>query len=538
MKKFTFILLSALLWATGCGSDKDTPDPSSHQHDSAAELYTCGMHPQIVQEGPGLCPICEMELVPLNQSSDGEGVVSIDPVTLQNIGVRSTEVVLASIQKSVRANGTVEIDERGKTAVSPKIGGWIEKLYVNYEGARVATGQKLLDIYSPELVSTQEEFLLALRNRERLAGTAAEPDAQRLLDAAQRRLSYWDISEQQIEQLRTSGSPQRTLSLYAPASGTVTALRVVEGERIQPGQMLMELSSLSTVWIMIDLYEQDLSWINVGSQARIELPYDTNFRANGGIDYIYDELNASTRTVKARIPVRNSGAKLKPGMYVIAQILGRPSDRLPVVPPESILRDGSGSLVLLDLGEGRFKPQPVTLGVETDSLVQVVSGVSEGDRVVTRAQFLIDSEARLQSAVSMMQDSEDQVQEDGMKNMRVDVYAADENRDGKVTVCMSAPYLVADSVALLSGCEGETRDLSIGASQTVLHYDGYRNVPVDVAHADHNQDGTVYQCPMDWAILHDSPGNCEVCNMKLEPFSVSEAQNNLTKEKYRLVGGR
>ena len=365
-------------------------------------VYQDGMHPMIVTDEPGPSPDgCGMDLTPVRvDGSQEEGVVKIDPVTLQNIGVRTAPVTVEALGREVRTTGRFEPNEQQLAAVSPKIGGWVEKLYVEYVGARVRRGQPLLEIYSPELVSTQEEYLLALRNAERLG--SASPDARRLVDAARRRLSYWDISDAQIRELENTGTPRKTLTLYAPASGTVTMKNVVEGQQIMPGQTLLQLADLSRLWLMVDVYEQDLSWVKTGTVARIELPYEPGRTITGKVDYIYDDLNPETRTIRARVSLPNPGLQLKPGMYATVHLNGGESQSLPVVPAEAIIRTGAQQMVILALGDGRFRPQPVTAGVEANAKVQILQGLQGGESVVTSAQFLIDSEARLQSAVGAM----------------------------------------------------------------------------------------------------------------------------------------
>lgn len=362
-------------------------------------VYQAGMHPHIVRDEPGQCPICGMDLMPVRIDGVEEGTVKIDPVTLQNIGVRTARVEIEALGRTVRTTGRFEASEQGLAAVSPKVGGWVERLFVEYEGARVRRGQPLLEIYSPELVSTQEEYLLALRNAERLGGS---PDAQRLVEAARRRLAYWDISDAQIRKLAETGTPTKTLTLYAPASGTVTEKNVVEGQQITPGQTLMQLSDLSRLWIMVDVYEQDLAWVGVGTEARITLPYEPGSSLVGRIDYLYDDLDPDTRTAKARITVQNPGLRLKPGMYATVHLVGGNTEPFAAVPEEALIRTGARDFVILALGEGRFRPQAVTAGAQADGKVQILAGLRGGEEVVTSAQFLIDSEARLQSALGAM----------------------------------------------------------------------------------------------------------------------------------------
>lgn len=365
-------------------------------------VYQDGMHPQIVQDEPGLCPICGMELTPVRVDGQEEGVVRIDPVTIQNIGVRTATVAVEPLARTVRTTGVFESDESSRVAVSLKVGGWVEKLFVDYDGARVRKGQPLLELYSPDLVSTQEEYLLAYRSAQRMGSGPAAQDAARLLEAARRRLGFWDISEAQIRSLEEAGTPSRTLTLYAPTGGTVITKNVFEGQNVMPGQTLLEIADLSRVWLMVDVYEQDLGWVERGTAASVELPYEPGQKTTGRVDYIYDTLDPSTRVVKARVTLPNPGLRFKPGMYATVTLVGKNAEPMPVIPAEALIRSGDTSTVILALGDGRFRPVEVTTGAEAEGRIQVLSGLAGGEEVVTSAQFLIDSEARLKSAIGAM----------------------------------------------------------------------------------------------------------------------------------------
>lgn len=409
------IATAGVLWAAWRRTPPpEAPAPAAARADSSANalaaadldgdgiVYQSGMHPWIIQDTPGQCPVCGMDLTPVRVDGHDATTVEIDPVTVQNIGVRTATVAVTPLPQQVRTTGRFEADTRGLTAVSPKVTGWVERLYVEYEGARVGRGQALMDLYSPELVATQEEYLLAVRNAERLAGTAAAEDAQRLVEAARRRLGYWDISAAQIRRLEETGTPRKTLTLYAPAGGVVVRKNVVEGQQVMAGQTVLELSDLSRLWLMVDVYEQDLAWVRPGTAARVELPYAPGEPRMARVDFLYDTLDPATRTAKARVTLANPGGALKPGMYATVTLLGGDARPYPTVPAEALLRTGTQAFVLLALGEGRFQPRPVTPGVEADGQVQILEGLAGGEEVVTSAQFLIDSEARLRSALSAM----------------------------------------------------------------------------------------------------------------------------------------
>lgn len=416
-----FAVLTMLVLA-GCGEEESSSGIGDEEHDHAAlatsesgvqaeveihpdgqQLYTCGMHPHIVQEEPGYCPICGMELVPVQQSASAEGVVAVDPVTIQNIGVRTATVEVAPLQREIRTTGRFEMDEQGTTRVSLKVGGWIEVLHADYEGVIVHEGEPLLELYSPELVSAQEEYLLALRNVQRLREGPAASDAERLVEAARRRLAYWDLDEEEIRRLEGTGTPQRTITFFAPASGEVMHKKVAEGEHIRPGQALMDIVDVSRVWLMVDVYEQDLAWVDVGTPARIELPYHPGQTYAGRVDHVYHMLDRATRAARARIVLPGGHhAPTKPGMYATVYLQGRATRPGPIVPEEAVLRTGEREVVVLALGDGRFRPVEVEVGLEANGRAQVLEGLSGGERIVTSAQFLIDSEARLKSAVGAM----------------------------------------------------------------------------------------------------------------------------------------
>jgi multidrug efflux pump subunit AcrA (membrane-fusion protein) len=360
-------------------------------------VYQSGMHPWIVEDEPGQCPICGMDLVPVQVSGVEEGTVQIDPVTMQNIGVRTTPVEVQTISRDLRTTGVFEASDRAREAVSLKIGGWVEELYVDAEGDRVRAGQPLLALYSPQLVSTQEEYLLALRSRD-LMGS----DGDRVVEAARRRLLLFDISPEQIERLETTGEVTRTLTIYAPTGGTVVEKRVVEGMQAMPGMTLMEIVDLSGLWLQVDVPEQDLGWVDVGTRAVVTVESRPGDELRGRVGYVYDLLDPATRTATARIEVANPGGRLKPGMFALATLYGRPTEPAPVVPSEAVIRTGDEAVVILALGDGRFAPRRVTLGIEADDRIQILDGLEGGESVVTSAQFLIDSEARLAASIGAM----------------------------------------------------------------------------------------------------------------------------------------
>lgn len=330
-------------------------------------------------------------------------VLALDPATLQKINVGTAEVNIESLGRVVRSTGRFEMDESARQSITLKVDGWIEKLYADFDGIIVHEGEPLLDLYSPALVTTQEEYLLALRNAERMRGSAGEAGANRLLEAARRRLAFWDLTNEQIDQLEEQGEPQRTLTFFAPLFGEVMHKTVDEGQYVEAGQTLMKIVDISTVWLIVDVYEQDLPWVRVGTKARIELPSQPGQIFHGEVDYIFHMMNSELRTARARIvlPGRHGGP-LKPGMYATAYLEGEGKEPTPVVPENAVIRTGQREIVIVALGEGLFRPQEVNLGYASGGMVQVLDGLKAGEEVVTSAQFLLDSEAQLRGVVAAL----------------------------------------------------------------------------------------------------------------------------------------
>ena len=346
-----------------------------------------------------------MDLVRASAGSaagEAPGTVVVSSRTQQTMGVRTTRVGVHALDRQVRTTGRFALPDDARHAVAPKVDGWVERLHVAYEGARVRRGDPLMDVYSPALVAAQEEYLLARRHADQQAGTDGAEDARRLLRAAERRLAYWDVTDAQRARLRQTGEPTKTLTFYAPASGTVTAKHVTEGQEMRAGTTVLEITDLGRLWLMVDVYEQDLAWVRPGAAATVMLPYQPGPPLAGRIDYVYDTLDPATRTVRARLVVPNADGALRPGMYATAILRGHPTPPTPVVPTDAVIRSEGRDVVVEALGEGRFRPRAVETGLEADGHVQITSGLVGGERVVTRAQFLIDSEARLSNALGAM----------------------------------------------------------------------------------------------------------------------------------------
>ena len=336
----------------------------------------------------------------------GEGTtVSIDPMVVQNMNVQTVEVVRRDLQHDVRTVGSLEYDQERMVTVTTRYSGWIEKVYVNYVGEPVRKGQPLFEIYSPELVQTEQELLSALQYAEQLED--APPDsrrrAQALVEAARTRLGYWDVTPEQVAELERSGEVFRTLQVLAPAGGLVMRrMAGLEGMAVSPGMEAYHIAGLSTLWLSVDIFEDQISWISVGTPAQITFSYFPGETFRGTVRFIEPELQAATRTLKVKIAVPNPGGRLRAGMFATVVFEPVAARQALTVPALAVLRTGQRNVVIVDLGEGRFSPQVVTLGHQGNGFVEVLEGLQEGDRVVTSSQFLLDSEASLQEAIQKM----------------------------------------------------------------------------------------------------------------------------------------
>ncbi|MDO9229927.1 MAG: efflux RND transporter periplasmic adaptor subunit [Syntrophales bacterium] len=325
----------------------------------------------------------------------------------QLIGVRTVKAAIKPMHRVIRTVGRIEYDERKLGTANTKIEGWIEKLHVDYTGRYVQKGEPLAEIYSPELVATQQEFLNILRwagqsqsvKDERTAMLLVK-DAQTMLDAAKERLRLWDISDEQIKKIETTGKPIRTLTIYSPASGYVLQKMAVQGMRVMPGEKLFDVVDLSSVWIVADIYEYELSLIKLGQTARIGLSYFPGKEFSSQVDYIYPALASETRTAKVRFTIPNPEGTLRPQMFTNVEIKINLGNRL-AVPSEAVIDTGVRQIVYVDKGEGYFEPREVTTGLKVDELVEVTGGIRAGEKVASSANFLIDSEAQLKGVTPL-----------------------------------------------------------------------------------------------------------------------------------------
>lgn len=328
--------------------------------------------------------------------------VEIPPEKQQLIGVKTVKAAVKPLQKVIRTVGKVEYDESRIATVNTKIEGWIEKLHVNVTGQYVKKGAPLVEIYSPELYASQQEFLNVLKWAKRQeqekqtdqVSKMVAADTESIVNAARQRLKFWDISDAQIEKIEKTGKPVRTLALYSPVSGYVIQKSALQGMRVMPGEKLFDVADLSSLWITAEIYQYELPLIKPGQQARINLSYLPGQEFSSKIDYVYPALSAETRTAKVRFKIAKPTRDLKPQMFTSVEIKINLGKKL-AVPDSAILDTGTEKIAYVDMGEGQFEPRQVLTGVRADNMVEIVKGLKAGDVVASSANFLIDSEAQL-----------------------------------------------------------------------------------------------------------------------------------------------
>lgn len=335
------------------------------------------------------------------QEAEEENTVEIEPDKQQLIGVKTIAAEVMPMQKIIRTVGRIEYDERRLATINTKFEGWIEKLHIDYTGKYVKKGAPLAEIYSPELVATQQEFVNVLKwNKSKIQnpkseiGTMLSQDTERIVDAARQRLKLWDITDEQIKTIEETGKPQRTLTIYSPVSGYVVQKEAVQGMRIMPGEKLFDIADLSTLWVISDIYEYELSHIKVGQTANISLSYLPEKVFSSTIDYVYPMLSGDTRTAKVRFTITNPSAQLKPQMFTNVEIKIDMGKRL-AIPDDAVIDTGTRQIIYVDKGEGYFEAREVHIGLKADGMTEVLHGLEAGEKVAASGTFLIDSEAQL-----------------------------------------------------------------------------------------------------------------------------------------------
>lgn len=412
---------------------------------SDADTYTCPMHPQIVQDRPGICPICNMDLVKKSELDEEDTDMDHDlgSADIHTVKLSPSQQVLANVQTEAVTtrtfsgektfNGYIKINEKNFSHISTAVAGKIVKMYVNFEGQEVRKGQPVMEIYSPELVSTQKEFLLALNNFTQVkksGNVIAIEQAGSLVEASKRRLLQWEMTDGQIAELENSGVVQNTMTLYSKYSGTITKKYVHVGHWAMDGEDIYDVADLSNVWVIANIYESDAALITKGQSADIYSASYPNEILRAKVNFVNPVFNPESRTMEVRIDVSNHNMKLKPDMYVKVKINTFAGQTI-AVPKNAVIRTGERNIVYVEKEKGLYEPREVQLSYEQDGYYAVISGLNEGEKVVSSGGFLLDSESQIQTGFKTGHEQHNiKENEDGLKiNPDQDIMKDIENKN-------------------------------------------------------------------------------------------------------------
>ena len=463
---------------------------NDNRKDQTAEeqTYYCPMHPEVTSNKPGVCPICHMDLV-LKGSDDVmdenlEGVISMSDNKLVLANVSTVKVVKENLNKTISSYSYLDFAEQNRKLVTARFNGRIEKLFVDKTGDYVKQGAPLFEIYSPDLVQAQNDYLIAVGTKDniKLISYSENKDDNPLLKSAGKKLKLFGITDSQIEELEKTGEVKLTTTYHSPMNGTVIDKKVQEGMYVNEGSVIYDIADLSILWNLSEVYENDLGHIKEGNKVQVSFHSYPGETFDGRVSLIYPVVNPQTRTVKVRSTIMNKGNRLKPNMYSETKFEINLGESL-VVPENAVLFTGERKLVYVKVDDGKFTPREIETGYKSGNKYQILSGLKEGEEIAATGAYLIDSESQLKSGISTIHQHNDEVTTEKK--------------------------------------EGDHSAHSKNANDIIHKRD------VKVAALDKNNDGFVYQCPMDWEVISDEPGICPICKMDLEKFSVQEAQKNL-----------
>ena len=482
------------------------------------------MHPQVILDHPGNCPICGMKLTPIRSGAETDAadslVIAVDAATRQNMNLRTAEVQSGPLRKSIRTVGTIDYNETAMADVSTRFKGWIEKLDADATGQLVHRGDPLFEVHVPELYEAQVDFLRAVTNNfKKFKSVIAARDT------AIRNLKNFGVADAQIAEIENNRKVSQTLTVAAPISGFIVEKNAVAGQMVDAGIKLYRIADLGIVWVLAQIYEQDLPLVSLGQEAVVKVASLPDREFRGRVTFIYPTVDEKTRTAKVRLEFENPGYFLKPGMFVSAQIFAELEASAVLVPDSAVLRSGAHNTVFVALAGGKFAARTVTLGLESEgSLIQVVNGLSAGERVVTSGQFLLDSESQLREAIEKMRGStataKAEMVGENIPHASAAMAAAKSETDAVLYVCPMPEHvsIVYEHAGNCPIC-------------------GMALVPVSAAALKKIQPGgkvLYYTCPMPEhaSVREDKPGKCPLCAMTLIP--VMSAQTKAASPKINL----
>lgn len=502
---------------------------SGDKSEKKIAYYKDPMHPWYTSDKPGKAPDCGMDLVPVYEGAQDTKGIRIDPGTIQNIGVKTETITRKKMTKTLRTSGVVEIDETKLYTITTKFMGWIETLNVDKTGQSVQKNQTLLTIYSPDLVSAQEEYLVALKYQNRMQDSTLDEvknEGKDMVKSVLRRLKYWDVPDKEIDALAKRGKPERTVKMGSPSSGIVLEKMVTSGQKVDAGMPLYKIADLSKVWVTADIFQSDLTWVKTGQSVDVEPSYLPGKTFKGKVVYIYPTMNTDTRTAKVRIELTNtSDYTLKPGMFTTVNINSPIAVNAVAVPEQAIIHSGTRFVAVVALGGGYFEPREIKTGVTADGFIQVLGGLHEGEKLVTSAQFLIDSESNLKAAVSSMgkPSASDQ---SAMTMDKKDGAVKKEENPAKAMDPMTEVKPIekkAEKTPDKSGHDSMDMGKMDETAQKVNKAPVKSMTPKnEIKQGDKKDSGASekehhikYTCEMHPQIISDKPGSCPICGMTL-----------------------
>lgn len=498
MKYMKILIMMSLVLIAAC--NKTEKVDSANQATTEKKVYTCPMHPQIISDKPGVCPICQMELV-LKTSDHNMTKEEMDKMLTFGDGklilanVKTVVVERENLSKEIKAFGYLDFAEQNKRTITARFNGRIEKLFVNKTGDYVKQGTPLFEIYSPDLVQAQNEYLIALKSNQ-----------TSLIPSAEKKLQIMGITQKQIDELKSTKEVKLTLTYYSPYSGIVIEKKIQEGSYVNEGVALFEIADLSTVWDIAEVFADDISSIKIGGEVSMRLQSFPGEIFHGKVDFIYPVVNAQTRTIKVRSLFSNSQNKLKPNMYTENYFSSKAGAGL-VVNADAVLMTGQRNIVWVEVEKGKFEMREVKLGMRINDKYQILSGLKQGELVAASGGYLIDSESQLRTGAPSGH----------QHNLGA---TSDNNSD------------LANHVNQTS--EEKKMDMKNPANNSVSGNSIIREGLIDLESIDKNKDGKVFQDQMDWNVISDKPGKCPLCKMTLIEVAVKKAKDNLIKNGYKV----
>lgn len=506
------IAVLAYLWLGNSSKNNsvDNTSKQSAQKEKKVLYWRAPMNPSETYDKPGKSRM-GMDLVPVYEDEGSSaGTVTINGSIQQNMNVKTAVVEDKDLNSQVITNGILRTDEQKEYIINTKVSGWVEKLYVNYTGQKVKKGQKLIDIYSPELVAAQQELITAMSYGASVVGSSEKSIAnsgEELIKNSVRKLELLDVPDVEIERIQNTKEIKKYITLYAPFDGTVIQKNIIEGQKIMAGMPLLDIANLNNLWLTADIYEYELPKIKLGSSAEITYSFLPGKKFNSKISFIYPTLDEKTRTVKVRFDIPNYNDQLMPSMFANIVIKGRQLGNHPVIPEQAVLRTGQKNIIILALGGGKFKPVDVKLGDYADGYYQVLDGIMAGDTIVTSAQFLIDSESNLRAAVTQ--------------------FSSEPNKETKKQETGKNSEMKGMDM------KGTDKKIEEMDKQTEIKDPRIRKGIIDLQAIDKNKDGKLYEDIMDWNVISDEPGTCPICGMTFKEFTIMEVKENLTKHGFK-----